>query len=117
MAVSWLLFGSSAVVVPVEKKAEEEGVTTTATNGEETTTNINAISRLLELTDLAIESDNDTEKGSSDDATIMIDRDEVESVASESSEESAPYDTLGDSMGAWIHSVSTSKDVLFIQLL
>jgi len=98
-----------AVVVPVEKKAGEEGMTITATNGEETTTNINAISRLLELTDLAIESDNDTEKGSSDDATIMIDRDEVESVASESSEESAPYDTLGDSMASLAPSEQPSE--------
>lgn len=88
------------LTTPLAPVVEVKPVETTATTPKEgTPTSMQAISRLLELTDLAIDRDNESDKASSDESTIMIDRDEVESVASDSSDESAPYDTLADSTG------------------
>ena len=58
---------------------------------------------MLQSADQAIDHDNESEKASSDESTIMIDREDAESEASDSSEESAPYDTLADSTGEHKH--------------
>ncbi|KLO09729.1 hypothetical protein SCHPADRAFT_1000093 [Schizopora paradoxa] len=88
-----------ALAPVVESKLTEIGAATTK---ETTTNNISAISRLLELADQAIDHDDETDKASSDESTIMIDREDAESEASDSSEESAPYDTLADSTASMV---------------